>query len=111
MELPTVNIKPGIRFTLYLLASLSLLFVAYAVDKEWAGDAEVKLVNGVSALLFILAAAKTTLTGGKTTLTGTVVSERGEVGAIEAEVQTEPQKDGDGPVTDDAEPPAYPHVP
>lgn len=59
--MPTVNIPPLARFVLYLIGALALLFVAYAVDKDWAGDAEVRLVTGVCALLNILAAAKTNL--------------------------------------------------
>lgn len=108
MEMPTINIKPGVRFTLYLLASISLLLVAYAVDKDWAGDAEVKLVTGLSALLFVLAAAKTTLTGS-TVVTGTVVSESGEKGVIAAQVTNEADTPLDG--FEEAEPTDYPPVP
>lgn len=59
--MPTINIPPLARFILYILGALLLLFVAYAVDKSWAGDAEVRLVTGVCALLNVLAAAKTNL--------------------------------------------------
>lgn len=59
--MPTVNIPPLVRFILYLVGAFALLFVAYAVDKSWAGDAEVRLVTGVVALLQLLAAAKTNL--------------------------------------------------
>jgi hypothetical protein len=59
--MPTVNIPPLVRFILYLAGAAALLFVAYAVDKSWAGDAEVRLVTGVVALLQLLAAAKTNL--------------------------------------------------
>lgn len=61
--MPTVNIPAKIRFWLYLLGSLASLGVAYAVNKAWAGDAEVQLVSGVVALINLLAAAKTDLSG------------------------------------------------
>lgn len=59
--MPSINIPPAVRFALYLIAAVALLVVAYAVDKDWAGDAEVRLVTGLAALLNILAAAKTNL--------------------------------------------------
>lgn len=59
--MPTINIPPRIRFALYLLGALASLGVAYAVNKAWAGDAEVQLVSGLVALLQLLAAAKTDL--------------------------------------------------
>lgn len=59
--MPTINIPPLARFVLYLIAAIALLVVAYAVDKDWAGDAEVRLVTGLAALLNVLAAAKTNL--------------------------------------------------
>lgn len=72
--MPTINIPPLARFVLYLAAAIALLIVTYAVDKSWAGDAEVKLVTGLAALLNILAAAKTNLHENQpVTLEGTVV--------------------------------------
>ena len=62
--MPTINIPPHARFVLYIVGALALLFVAYAVDKSWAGDAEVRLVTGLAALLNLLAAAKTDLEAG-----------------------------------------------
>ena len=59
--MPTINIPPVVRFALYLVGALSLLTVSYAVDKSWAGDAEVRFVTGLAALLQLLAAAKTNL--------------------------------------------------
>lgn len=86
--MPTINIPPVIRFVLYLLGSISLLTVSYAVDKSWAGDAEVRYVTGLAGLLFILAAAKTGVSDNAATVTGTVVSETGETGAIKATIGT-----------------------
>lgn len=59
--MPTINIPPYLRFWLYIVGALALLVVAYAVDKAWAGDAEVRLVTGVVALLQLLAASKVDL--------------------------------------------------
>jgi hypothetical protein len=86
--MPTINIPPKVRFVLYLIGALALLTVTYAVDKDWAGDAEVRYVTGIAALLQLLAAAKTSLSDSTATVTGTVVSETGETGAIEATIGT-----------------------
>jgi hypothetical protein len=59
--MPTVNIPAKVRFALYILGALASLGVSYAVDKKWAGDAEVRLVQGLVALIALLAAAKTNL--------------------------------------------------
>lgn len=59
--MPTVNIPPRVRFLLYLAGAIASLVVSYAVNKQWAGDAEVQLVTGAVALLQLLAAAKTDL--------------------------------------------------
>lgn len=59
--MPTVNIPARVRFVLYIVAALASLGVTYAVNKTWAGDAEVRLVQGLIALVNILAAAKTDL--------------------------------------------------
>lgn len=59
--MPTINIPPVVRFVLYLIGAVSLLTVSYAVDKSWAGDAEVRYVTGLAALLQLLAAAKTNI--------------------------------------------------
>lgn len=59
--MPSINISPKVRFALYLVGALALLTVSYAVDKSWAGDAEVRYVTGLAALLHLLAAAKTDL--------------------------------------------------
>lgn len=61
--MPTINIPAKWRFALYILSAVALLAVAYAVDKDWAGDAEVRLVTGLAALISALAAAKTDLSG------------------------------------------------
>ncbi len=82
--MPTINIPPVLRFVLYVIGSIALLTVSYAVDKEWAGDAEVRYVTGLAGLLFILAAAKTGVSDGAASVTGTVTSETGETGTIEA---------------------------
>lgn len=57
--MPTINLSPRVRFALYLIGSLASLGVVYAVDKSWAGDAETRLVQGLVALLGVLAAANT----------------------------------------------------
>lgn len=94
MEPPTINIPPLVRFLLYLLASLALLTVSYAVDKNWAGDAEVQYVTGLSGLLFILAAAKTGVGNAVTTVRGMVTSpQTGETGAISATLSTDTSPD------------------
>ena len=54
-----MNIPPKIRFALYLIGALASLGVVYAVDKAWAGDAEVRFVQGLVALINILAAGNT----------------------------------------------------
>jgi hypothetical protein len=69
--MPTINLAPKVRFVLYLIGSLASLGVVYAVDKSWAGDAETRLVQGLVALLGILAAANTNTSGG-IVLEGTV---------------------------------------
>lgn len=89
--MPTINIPPVVRFVLYLIGSIALLTVSYAVDKDWAGDAEVRYVTGLAGLLFVLAAAKTTLSDTAATVTGTVVSETGETGEIEATIGPAPE--------------------
>lgn len=61
--MPSINLGPRVRFALYLIGSLASLGVVYAVDKAWAGDAEVRLVQGLVALLGILAAANTNTSG------------------------------------------------
>lgn len=63
--MPTVNIPARVRFALYLLGALALIGVGYAVDKAWAGDAEVRLVTALAALLNLLAASKTTDAQGR----------------------------------------------
>ena len=57
--MPPINLGPRVRFWLYIVGSLASLGVVYAVDKSWAGDAETRLVQGIVALLGILAAANT----------------------------------------------------
>ena len=84
--MPTINISPKVRFILYLIGAISLMIVSYAVDKKWAGDAEVRLVTALSGLLFVLAAAKTNLSDTGAKVTGTVVAETGETGQINAVV-------------------------
>lgn len=61
--MPSINLGPRTRFVLYVIGSLASLGVVYAVDKAWAGDAEVRLVQGLVALLGILAAANTNTSG------------------------------------------------
>lgn len=98
--MPTINIPPILRFVLYLIGSISLLTVSYAVDKQWAGDAEVRYVTGLAGLLFILAAAKTTLSDNSAKVTGTVVSETGETGSIEATIGAPDSEPGGMSVAD-----------
>lgn len=57
--MPTINLSARVRFWLYIIGALASLGVVYAVDKSWAGDAETRLVQGIVALLGILAAANT----------------------------------------------------
>lgn len=61
--MPTINIPPKVRFALYLAGVLGAVFVQYAMDRSWFGDAEMRLWTGLSAVLFMLAAAKVS-TGG-----------------------------------------------
>lgn len=61
--MPTINIPAKVRFALYLAGVLGAVFVQYAMDRSWFGDAEMRLWTGLSAVLFMLAAAKTN-TGG-----------------------------------------------
>lgn len=61
--MPTLNIPAKVRFALYVLGALASLGVTYAVNKTWAGDSEVQLVSGLVALINVLAAAKTDLSG------------------------------------------------
>jgi hypothetical protein len=82
--MPTINIPPKIRFTLYLIGVLGQVGVQYAIDKAWFGDAELRLWSGIAAVLFALALAKTSLSDDTATVTGTVVSETGERGTIAA---------------------------
>lgn len=84
--MPTINIPPKMRFALYIIGALALLTVTYAVDKDWAGDAEVRYVTGIAALLQLLAAAKTSLSDEPAQVTGTVISETGETGTIDATI-------------------------
>lgn len=70
--MPTLNIPPKIRFTLYILAALGSVFVVYAMDKNWAGEAEFKCWTGVAGLLSLLAASKTTTSDTGVVVAGTV---------------------------------------
>lgn len=63
--MPTINVPSRVRFALYIIGALALLTVTYAVDKTWAGDAEVRFVTGIAALLQLLAAAKTDISGDR----------------------------------------------
>ena len=63
MSVPEINIPSKVRFALYILSAVALLTVTYAVDKSWAGEAEVQYVTGLCALLSLLAAAKTDTRG------------------------------------------------
>jgi hypothetical protein len=63
MSVPEINIAPKVRFALYILSALALLTVTYAVNKSWAGEAEVQYVTGICALLSLLAASKTDTRG------------------------------------------------
>ncbi len=58
--MPTINIPPRVRFALYLLASAGSVAIVYAMDKNWAGDAEFKCWTAFAGLLTLLAASKTT---------------------------------------------------
>jgi hypothetical protein len=88
--MPTINIPAKVRFALYVLAALASLGVAYAVNKSWAGEAEVQLVQGLVALVAILSAANTNTSGG-VVLEGTVES----TGPGSADVQLhEPEGEG-----------------
>lgn len=89
--MPTVNLSPKVRFALYILGSLASLGVMYAVNKAWAGDAETQLVQGVVALLFVLAAANTNTAGG-IVLQGTVEQTGPDSADVELHV---PGEEGD----------------
>lgn len=82
--MPTINIPPKVRFALYLIGVVGAVLVQYAIDKQWFGEAELRLWSGIAAVLFALALAKTSLADDTATVTGTVVSESGETGEIEA---------------------------
>lgn len=84
--MPTINIPPVVRFVLYLIAAVALLGVTYAVDKSWAGDAEVRFVTGLAALLQLLAAAKTNLRDEPKVIRDgevTITTDRDDVGAAD----------------------------
>lgn len=85
--MPTINIPPKVRFALYLAGVLGAVLVQYALDKTWFGEAEMRLWSGIAAVLFALAAAKTSLSDDTASVTGTVVSDSGEVGTIDATLQ------------------------
>lgn len=57
--MPTINIPPKVRFVLYLIAAIGSAVVVYAMDKNWAGEAEFKLWTALAGLLSLLAASKT----------------------------------------------------
>lgn len=80
--MPTINIPARARLILYLAAAIALLVVGYLVDKDWAGDAEVRLVTGLAALLNLLTAAKTDL-NEPTTQAELVAQYRGRVAVVE----------------------------
>lgn len=84
--MPTINIPPKVRFALYLVGVLGAVLVQYAIDKAWFGEAEMRLWSGIAAVLFALAAAKTSLSDNTAEVTGTVTSETGETGEINATV-------------------------
>lgn len=93
--MPEINIPAKVRFVLYLLAALGGLFVQYAIDKTWFGDAEFRLWSGVASLLMLLAAAKTNLASVVTTVKGMVTSpQTGETGAINATLSTTSEATG-----------------
>lgn len=57
MSLPvTITLSPKARVALYLGAAIALIVIGYAVDKDWAGDAEVRLVTALAALANMVAA-------------------------------------------------------
>lgn len=85
--MPEINIPAKVRFVLYLLAVLGGLFVQYAIDKSWFGDAEFRLWSGIATLLMLLAATKTNLAKALTAVRGTVVSETGESGTLSATLE------------------------
>ena len=64
MEIPTINIPPRLRFALYLLATAAGLASSYFLDKNfaWWGEPEVKLTNGVIAVINLMAAVKVSRT-------------------------------------------------
>lgn len=94
--MPTINIPPLVRFVLYLVAAVALMVVSYAVDKKWAGDAEVRLVTGLAGLLYILAAAKTNLSDTSVLLEGKL--EQTGPGTADVTVSTTAAPDESGAV-------------
>ena len=109
MPIPTIDIPPKWRLGLYLLAAIALIVVSYAVDKSWAGEAEVRLVTALAALINLLAAAKVTKTDDTlTSLTGTVVSESGETGVIDATLAVTEHDTDDGYTYEEAGGMPYP---
>lgn len=93
--MPTINIPPKVRFALYLAGVLGAVLVQYALDKTWFGEAEMRLWSGIAAVLFALAAAKTSLSDDTASVTGTVVSESGETGEITATIGAPDPAEGD----------------
>lgn len=88
--MPIVNIPAKVRFILYLVGAVALLTVSYAVDKAWAGDAEVRYVTGLAALLQLLAAARVDLAESRPVqLEGTVTAETGETADVTATLDTQ----------------------
>ena len=61
--MPIVNIPAGVRFGLYVFASIGSVVAAYLFAKGYVGDAELALWAGIVAIINGLAAAKTNLNG------------------------------------------------
>lgn len=77
--MPTINIQPKVRFTLYLLSALGSVVVAYLFSRGLIGDAETAAWAGVVAIINGLAAANTNISGDPVVKVKDAVVE-GEVG-------------------------------
>lgn len=77
-EMPTIKIPAWLRFVLYLAAAIALLASSYFLDRgfTWWGPAEVKLTQGIVALINVVALGRVTreMTSSSDTTAGEVVS-------------------------------------
>jgi hypothetical protein len=60
--MPSINIPPTVRFSLYLLSALGSVGMAYLFAKGYAGEAETGAWAGIVAIINGIAAANTNIT-------------------------------------------------